>query len=141
MVIKKDFAKIFIIGVWVFDRFLNTLLHTSTSQPAFTCSPLASFCFPYYWLWTFSTPCSSVSVVNFEHVITGWDLHRIHSLGYWKQNGTIGYVHIPLFCYIASKHFDLQILIEMLMPNFFSYYYFVWFKSNKLVLFYDSFLR
>ena len=25
-------------------------------------------------LWTYFTPCSSVSIVNFEHVIAGWDV-------------------------------------------------------------------
>ena len=26
------------------------------------------------WLWTYFTTCSTVSIVNFEHVITGWFL-------------------------------------------------------------------
>ena len=25
-------------------------------------------------VWTYFTPCSSVSVVNFDHVITGWEV-------------------------------------------------------------------
>ena len=33
--------------------------------------PIASFWF-LFQLWTFFTPCSSVSIVNFEHVIAGW---------------------------------------------------------------------
>ena len=28
----------------------------------------------YGELWTYSTPCSSVSIVNFEHLIAGWVL-------------------------------------------------------------------
>ena len=34
--------------------------------------PLASFWYLYCQLWTYFTPCSSVSIVNFEHVIVGW---------------------------------------------------------------------
>ena len=33
---------------------------------------LASFWLLYCYLWTYFTPCSSVSIVNFEHVIAGW---------------------------------------------------------------------
>ena len=34
-------------------------------QSAFTCSKLT--------IWTYFTPCSSVSIVNFEHVNTDWE--------------------------------------------------------------------
>ena len=34
---------------------------------------LASFRYLYCWLWTYFTPCSIVSIVNFEHVFGGWD--------------------------------------------------------------------
>ena len=32
----------------------------------------ASFWYFYCWLWTYFTHCSSVSIVNFEHVFAGW---------------------------------------------------------------------
>ena len=35
-------------------------------------TPLASFWYLYCKLWAYSTPCSSVSIVNFEPVIAGW---------------------------------------------------------------------
>ena len=35
--------------------------------------PLASFWYLHCSLWTYFTPCSSVSIVNFKHVIAGWD--------------------------------------------------------------------
>ena len=25
-----------------------------------------------HWRWTYFTPCSAVSIINFEHVIAGW---------------------------------------------------------------------
>ena len=28
---------------------------------------------------TYFTPCSSVSIVNFEHVIAGWDIYEVKS--------------------------------------------------------------
>ena len=34
--------------------------------------PVASFCCLYSQLWSYFTPGSSVSIVNFEHVIAGW---------------------------------------------------------------------
>ena len=27
----------------------------------------------YCWLWTYFTPCSSISIVNFRHAIAGWN--------------------------------------------------------------------
>ena len=33
---------------------------------------LASFWSFYWWLWTYLTPCSSVSIVNFEQVNADW---------------------------------------------------------------------
>ena len=36
-------------------------------------TPLASFWYLSYWLWTYFTPCYSVAIVNFEDVIAGWD--------------------------------------------------------------------
>ena len=33
---------------------------------------LASFWCLYYCFWTYFTPCSIVSIANFEHVIAGW---------------------------------------------------------------------
>ena len=40
-------------------------------------TPLASFWCLYCYLWTYFTPCSSVSIVNFEHVIAGWVGNKI----------------------------------------------------------------
>ena len=39
------------------------------SEPAFSSSKLT-----IETLWTYFKPCSSVSIVNFEHVIVGWDI-------------------------------------------------------------------
>ena len=39
----------------------------------------ASFWYLYCYLWTYFTPCSSVSIVNFEQVIAGWDQKRKYS--------------------------------------------------------------
>ena len=35
-------------------------------------TPMASFWCLYSWFWTYFTTCSRVSIVKFEHVITGW---------------------------------------------------------------------
>ena len=79
----------------VFDKGLSRQrkkkLNSSMTltQSAFTCSKLtiealeqeqyrhqnntlASFWCLYCYLWTYFTPCSSASIVNFEHVIAGW---------------------------------------------------------------------
>ena len=52
-------------------------LNNDFIQPAFTCSnltteTLASFRYLYCQLWTYFTPCSSVSIVNFEQINGGW---------------------------------------------------------------------
>ena len=39
-------------------------------------TPLALFWYLYCYLWTYFTPCFSVSIVNFEHVRAGWDVSR-----------------------------------------------------------------
>ena len=40
-------------------------------------------------LWTYFTPCYSVSIVNFEHVIAGWVGSSLYSGGitmeYWSE--------------------------------------------------------
>ena len=33
----------------------------------------------YCSLWTYLTPCSCVSIVNFGHVIAGWERHQFNS--------------------------------------------------------------
>ena len=38
-------------------------------------TPLASFGNLYCKLWTYFTPCSSVSIVKFEQVNAGWEKH------------------------------------------------------------------
>ena len=44
------------------------------TQPAITCSKLTIETLEQgVKLWTCFTPCSIVSIVNFEHVIAGWD--------------------------------------------------------------------
>ena len=48
------------------------------SQPPFTCPKLTietldqGVKYVQSQLWTYFTPCSTVSIVNFEHVIAGW---------------------------------------------------------------------
>ena len=50
---------------------------------------VTSFWCLYYQLWTYFTPCSSVSIVNFEQVNAGWKAFlRIHDRNYsnnWKK--------------------------------------------------------
>ena len=45
-------------------------------------TPMASFSCLYCELWTYSTPCSSVSVVNFEQVNYGWVSSSINCCGF-----------------------------------------------------------
>ena len=53
---------------------------------------LASFWCLYYQLWTYFTPCSSVSVVNFEYVNTNWVVvTRIRCLWSYQQFPTYRY--------------------------------------------------
>ena len=40
-------------------------------------TPVASFWCLYCYLWTYSTSCSSVSIVNFENVIASWEKRAI----------------------------------------------------------------
>ena len=39
-------------------------------------TPVASFWCHFCYLRTYFIPCSSVSIVNFEHVIDGWEVER-----------------------------------------------------------------
>ena len=58
------------------DLFLNLIAQTSIekiSQPALTCLKLTIETLEQVKLRTYFTLCSSVSIVNFEHVIAGWD--------------------------------------------------------------------
>ena len=47
-------------------------------------TPVASFWCLYCYLWTYSTSCSSVSIVNFENVIASWEKRAI-SQADWKS--------------------------------------------------------
>ena len=59
--VSCEYCKMF-KSIIYFDKHLRTIASEFLSQPAFTCSKLTiSF-----------TPCSSVYIVNFEHVIAGW---------------------------------------------------------------------
>ena len=51
----------------------NCKSHLALTQPAFTCSKLTVETLGQGVKYV--TPCSSVSIVNFEHVITGWALN------------------------------------------------------------------
>ena len=81
---------------------LELIIRVSAPQPAFTCSKLAterleqglkhvqskdsrttslkSFRCLYCLLWTYFTPCSSVSAVKFEQVNVGWDYRKYLTL-------------------------------------------------------------
>ena len=39
-------------------------------------TPMALFWCLYCYLWTYFTPCSSVSIVNFEHVNADWEVNH-----------------------------------------------------------------
>ena len=56
----------------------------------------------YCWLWTYFTPCSSVSIVNFEHVNNA-DSKHTQTYDYWLSNQ----YHIVDFFRWASSLFSL----------------------------------
>ena len=45
----------------------------------------ASFWYPYCYLWIYFTPCSSVTIINLEHVIAGWVVPFCTCLKYRKR--------------------------------------------------------
>ena len=101
--IKCIFSKILQkikIGRHFMVKFGSGLTHFGT-QPAFTCSKLTIEIFTMSFVKNFTkivlfwclncyfrtcfTPCSSVSIVNFEHVIAGWEMFNlIKTLGNFK---------------------------------------------------------
>ena len=40
----------------------------------------------FYQIWTYFTPCSSVYIVNIEHVIAGWDNCLSRTAWNWKKD-------------------------------------------------------
>ena len=48
-------------------------------------TPLASFWYLYGQLWTYFTLCSTVSIINFEHVIAGWVRTEYKNLLYFRK--------------------------------------------------------
>ena len=63
---------------------------------------MASFWCLYCWLWTYLTSCSSVSIVNFKHVIAGW-VKIIPGKRHSK----------PFFNFYSSKSLSLLCFIDM----------------------------
>ena len=57
---------------------------------------MASFWYRYCELWSYFTPCSSVSIINFEHVIAGWAYFRFLLLPAWIKATAKGCVEIRL---------------------------------------------
>ena len=47
---------------------------------------MASFWYFYRYLWTYFTPCSSVPIVNFEQVNTGWIQNIFLVIANWHEN-------------------------------------------------------
>ena len=82
------------------DIFLLKVNNRNTKTRCEICSKLtikntrmtsiASFCCFYCSLWAYFTPCSSVSTVNFEHVIAGWD-ESSKSQSYYPVNKCVKY--------------------------------------------------
>ena len=53
-----------------FHDFTSGYPYSSPCFPPFF--PMASFLYPYCWLLIYFTRCSSVSIVNFEQVVSSW---------------------------------------------------------------------
>ena len=64
---------------WTVRILLDCKPANNDAQLAITCSKLTIetlaigvVLVSFWWLWTYFTPCSSVSIVNFEQVNTAW---------------------------------------------------------------------
>ena len=79
-------------------------------------TPFASFWCLYCQLWTYFTLCSSVSIVNFEHVIAGWVIIHLWFSGFWEKPqfflifpclsllGTVALAFAPFVKNVISNH-------------------------------------
>ena len=65
-------------------------------------TPFTSFWCFYCKLWTYFTPCSSVSIVNFEHVNADWDYELTHIIKTWPKDFMI----TSSFC--LCQHFSVM---------------------------------
>ena len=63
---------------------------------------LTSFCCFYHWLWTYFTPFSSVSIVDFKQVNVSWEVHWIQ--GHWIQD---------FFSTLLTKYFSVLLDFEI----------------------------
>ena len=52
-------------------------------------TPLALFWCLYSYFWTYFTPCSSVSIVNFEQINAVWDLRVQNNVHGWRDPADI----------------------------------------------------
>ena len=85
---------------------------------------MASFWCLYCWLWTYLTSCSSVSIVNFKHVIAGW-VKIIPGKRHSK----------PFFNFYSSKSLSLLCFIDMTLMQTFA---FIWQTTKSFYLVTDS---
>ena len=107
-------------------------------------TPTASFWCLYCYLWTYFTLCSTVSIVNFEHVIADWVLEPC------EENSTkqdpenfVANIHVLKFnkkntrksCDIYSKLTIKAVLVSLLLP----WTYFISFSSVSVVDFKETF--
>ena len=66
----------------VSNRNIRTRCEICSKLPV---KPLESFWCLYCWLWKYVTPCSSIFIINFEHVIACWELPKILSISSFKK--------------------------------------------------------
>ena len=65
------FFKFFPVGIYL-PKVNNRNIKTRCEICSKSTIKTRSFWCLYYWLWIYFTSCSSVSIVNVEHVIAGW---------------------------------------------------------------------
>ena len=88
-------------------------------------APMASFWCLYYQLWTYFTACSSVSIVNFEHAIAGWERAHNNPLvnKYWYVLNNTLIFDSPIMVFVIVLHFydkaskALIIWLKVLQPK------------------------
>ena len=87
-------------------------------------TPLASFWCLYCLLWTYFTPCSNVSIVNFEYVITSWvgtscmwykPFFNLYKFPF--ENLLIFVKKLPIICSVLVKFYTLWQKLNS-CPNF-----------------------
>ena len=73
------------------------------------------WCF-YFYRWTYFTPCSSVSIVNFEQVNAGWARTQRHHfrniLPYNKLYDYLRFCFVHDFCYWLILYFMRMVTIN-----------------------------